>query len=167
MIGLKKVFVDFDKCLGCHTCELACATAHSQAKTLLGAVLGGEKPPISIRVIKEGGGLFPLQCRHCTDAPCVKVCRFHALTRDEETGRVDCDLDRCIGCTMCVMVCPFGAINESNSHKVFKCDLCREVGEPSCVAACPTKALIYEEVGQFSSNRRHDFVVNYQAIEGE
>lgn len=159
---MKKVFVDFDKCLGCLTCELACATAHSKAKTFLGAVLGGEKPPISVRVIKEGEGRFPLQCRHCTDAPCVKVCRVHALTRDEETGRVSCDTEKCIGCTMCVMVCPFGAINETASHKVAKCDLCEEVGEPSCVTACPTGALSFVEVDEFASTRRRDFVFDYQ-----
>jgi len=159
---LKKVLVDFDKCLGCLTCELACATAHSKAKTFLGAVLGGEKPPISVKVIAENGGRFPLQCRHCVDGPCVRACAVHALTRDEETGRVSCDTDKCLGCMMCVMVCPFGAINEAPSHKIVKCDLCEEVGEPSCVAACPTHALSFEDINEFSSRQRRNYVFGYQ-----
>lgn len=159
---MKKVLVDLEKCMGCHTCELACATSHSKAKTFLGAVLGGERPPVSIRVVAEGGTRFPLQCRHCSDAPCVKVCLVHALVRDEASGRVECDADKCLGCMMCVMVCPFGAISESASHKAVKCDFCVETGTPSCVEACPTNALSFEEVDAFSARKRNDFVVNYQ-----
>jgi carbon-monoxide dehydrogenase iron sulfur subunit len=166
-MAVKKVLVDFDKCLGCLTCQLACAAAHSEAGTFLGAYLAGERPPISMRVVAEGDGRFPLSCRHCTDAPCVKACRVHALTRDEFTGRVACDTDKCLGCMMCVMVCPFGAINEAPSHKVAKCDLCVDVGSPSCVSACPTGALSFEEVDSFSKHRRQSFVFNYIAEQGE
>ena len=167
MITLKKVLADFDRCLGCLTCELACATAHSKAGTFLGAVLGGEEPPISVKVVAEGDGRFPMQCRHCTDAPCVHACVVSALVRDEATGRVTCDAEKCLGCMMCVLVCPFGAISEGTSHKVTKCDLCEGVGEPSCVAACPTGALSFEEINDFSNKRRHSYVFGYrQEMEG-
>lgn len=163
---MKRVLVDFERCLGCHTCELACATAHSEAGTFIGAVLGGERPPISIKVVSDDVLRFPLQCRHCTEAPCAKACMVHAIVRDEETGHVICNTDKCIGCMMCVMVCPFGAISESaQSHKAVKCDLCEQTGEPSCVAACPTGALSFEEVDGFSARRRHDFVVSYEECE--
>jgi carbon-monoxide dehydrogenase iron sulfur subunit len=81
---LKRVLVRFEKCLGCHSCELACAVAHSEAKTLLGAVLGGERPPLYIKVEYSGQLRFPLQCRHCTDAACIRACMSGALSRDEE-----------------------------------------------------------------------------------
>ena len=164
---MKRVLVDFERCMGCHTCELACATAHSEAGTFIGAVLGGERPPVSIKVVADDAMRFPLQCRHCTEAPCAKACMVHALTRDEATGRVTCDTDRCIGCMMCVMVCPFGAISESpETHKAAKCDLCMKAGEPACVDACPTGALSFEEVDGFSARRRKEFVVNYDQCEG-
>ncbi len=160
---MKRVLVNLEKCLSCHTCELACATAHSEAKTLIGAVLGGETPPVSVKVVSDGTTRFPLQCRHCTDAPCVKACMLHAITRDEETGRVLCDQDRCIGCMMCVIVCPFGAVSESGSNKAVKCDLCIDTGEPSCVSACPTGALSFEDVEAYNSQKREEFLINYKS----
>ncbi len=161
---MKRILVDAPRCLGCHTCELACAVAHSKTRTLFGAVLAGERPPVAVDVLQHASTRFPLQCRHCSDAPCTKVCMAGALVRDEATGGVLCIEERCIGCMMCAMVCPFGAVGESPSHKAVKCDLCAHTGEgvPSCVAACPTGALSFEEVEGFSDRRRRAFVVNYQ-----
>lgn len=134
----------------------------------MGAVLGGETPPIAIKVVADDGMRFPLQCRHCSDSPCLRVCMVHALSRDDETGGVLCDSEKCIGCMMCAMVCPFGAITEAkDDHKAVKCDLCTNAGGPSCVAACPTGALSFEEVDDYSARRRHDFVVSYENVEGE
>jgi carbon-monoxide dehydrogenase iron sulfur subunit len=36
------ILVNPERCVGCHTCELACAVAHTEADTVLGAVLSGE-----------------------------------------------------------------------------------------------------------------------------
>ena len=40
----KEILVRYDRCVGCKSCELACAVAHSEARTLLGAVMSEEKP---------------------------------------------------------------------------------------------------------------------------
>ncbi|NLV16574.1 MAG: 4Fe-4S dicluster domain-containing protein [Syntrophomonadaceae bacterium] len=158
---MKRVLVRLERCLGCHTCELACAVAHSKAGTLPGAVLGGERPPIYIKVEQGGNLRFPAQCRHCTDAACIHACMSGALHRNEESGVVLCDQNKCVGCWMCVMTCPFGAISESLTHKAAKCDLCYDIGDPRCAAACPTGALSYEEVGSYDQTRRKEFIVNY------
>jgi carbon-monoxide dehydrogenase iron sulfur subunit len=158
---LKRVLVRFEKCLGCHSCELACAVVHSEAKTLLGAVLGGERPPLYIKVEYSGQLRFPLQCRHCTDAACIRACMSGALSRDEDSGAVLCDQNKCVGCWMCVMTCPFGAVSESEIHKAAKCDLCHGIGTPFCAAACPTGALSYEEVDAYDREKKQDFIVNY------
>ncbi|MEG2658265.1 MAG: 4Fe-4S dicluster domain-containing protein, partial [Clostridiales bacterium] len=161
VINLKKVMVNFEKCLGCHTCELACATSHSKAKSFLGAVLGGETPPISVKVLADKTMCFPLQCRHCTDAHCIKACITHALHRDEVSGAVICDSQKCVGCWMCVMTCPLGAISEGLNHKAVKCDLCKETGVPACAASCPTGALTYEEIEEYDQGKKTDYIVNY------
>jgi carbon-monoxide dehydrogenase iron sulfur subunit len=141
------IMVDPERCLGCHTCELACATAHTGAGTLLGAVIAGEPLVPRNRVVQVAEVRFPTQCRQCEDAPCVKVCPTGATFRTETYTAVNTNL--CIGCHLCMMVCPFGAIhvkpvkvNGTVKRAAAKCDLCvdRPAG-PACVEACPTKAI--------------------------
>lgn len=155
------LLVDYQKCVSCHTCELACAVSHSQARSLAGAVLAGERPEIRIRVLNSGNVKFPLQCRHCSDAPCIKACISGALYRDEKTRAVLCDATKCIGCWMCVMTCPFGAITPGLTHTALKCDLCIHTGNPACAAACPTQAIQWSESADFTKNRQLDYLVNY------
>lgn len=69
------------------------------------------------------------------------------MKKDEETGLVTHDPEKCIGCWTCIMVCPYGAIKRDASGKVVsKCDLCAELEIPACVANCPNGALVYKEV---------------------
>lgn len=141
------IMVDPDRCLGCHACELACAVAHSQAGTLLGAVLNGEPLTPRNRVVQVAQVKFSTQCRQCEDAPCVKICPTGATFRTETYTAVN--PMRCIACGLCSMVCPFGAIhistvpvNGKSKRAAIKCDLCVDrPGGPACVEACPTQAL--------------------------
>ena len=141
------IMVNPERCLGCHTCELACAVAHTRSGSLFGAVLGGEPLVPRERVVQVGAARFPTQCRQCEDAPCVKVCPTGATFRTESYTAVNASL--CIGCRLCMMVCPFGAIHLASAaadgrvkRAATKCDLC--VGRPNgpaCVESCPTRAL--------------------------
>ncbi|HWR28580.1 MAG TPA: 4Fe-4S dicluster domain-containing protein [Negativicutes bacterium] len=145
---MKRIWVDREKCMGCRSCEMQCGIERdSVSKTLLGAV--GETPlPIArVEVVGSLGGSFPIQCRHCQDATCIKACPSGALQRDAKNDVVFIDQAKCRGCWMCVMSCPFGAITPSDTYKVaVKCDACLHMEEPACVNACPTGALIYVEV---------------------
>ncbi|MDO4542010.1 MAG: 4Fe-4S dicluster domain-containing protein [Bacillota bacterium] len=158
---MKRIMVEFEKCLGCHSCELACAVSHSEAKSFLGAVMAQELPSVAVRVVSGGGLRFPVQCRHCTDAKCLKACMTGAIHRDEATGAVLCDAVKCVGCWMCVMTCPLGAITEGPDHKAAKCDLCGVGNEPACALACPTGALTYEEIEAYDREKGADYLVNY------
>lgn len=141
------LLVDPGRCVGCRTCELACAAAHTRAGGLMAAWAAGEPLQPRNRVLEVDGRRLSLQCRQCEDAPCVKVCPTGATSRTETYTAVDARL--CIGCHLCVMVCPFGAIrigpNPASGYArrtAFKCDLCVErPGGPACVEACPTRAL--------------------------
>jgi len=124
-------------CIGCRTCELACAFTHQQ----------NSKPgrsriyPISYAPDKW----VPVTCLQCDDPACVKACMFDALRRNEETGAIELDKERCVKCNACVAACPFGcALNDDVHDEVIKCDLCG--GNPACAAFCPTKALEYKRI---------------------
>lgn len=41
---------------------------------------------------------------------CSLLCPELCITRNEETGQVQVDLDYCKGCGLCAFVCPKGAI---------------------------------------------------------
>jgi carbon-monoxide dehydrogenase iron sulfur subunit len=148
---MKRVWVDRDKCLGCKTCELQCAVERNSAsRTLRGAILEDPKPLARVSVFGATGHSFPIQCRHCQDATCLKACPSGALQRDPEMDNVFIDQEKCRGCWMCVMTCPFGAVVPSAGFKVaIKCDACMHMEEPACVASCPTGALVYGDEASY------------------
>lgn len=140
---MKKIFCDIKKCLGCGSCEIACALEHSQSKELSKAV---EERPLPIKRRKAQfvakGVTISTGCHHCEDAPCVAACMSAAMYKDKETGQTKHDKDKCVGCWMCVMNCPFGALTREKEDKIIvKCDLCPDREVPACVEACPTGAL--------------------------
>jgi len=154
---VKRIVARVERCLACRSCEIACALAHSGAGDLTEAVARGARPRIYL--VAAGSAAVPLQCRHCADAPCVRVCPSGALGRAGEEAPVLADPERCIGCGFCVEACPFGVIRLGKGRRgVLKCDLCQERrarGEgPACVAACPVGALAFEDVEEDARRRR-------------
>jgi anaerobic carbon-monoxide dehydrogenase iron sulfur subunit len=152
-----EIFVRQDRCMGCHSCELACAVAHSSHKTLYGAL--GEKPRPKNRVYVEWVApeeKVPIVCRHCEEAPCLQACISGAITRNA-AGEVLTAEEKCIGCWTCVMLCPFGVIGRHlETHTAYRCDRCQDRSEPACVQACPTRALRYGTAEQFAIGVRRE-----------
>jgi len=168
----KMIVVNELRCLGCKSCELQCALAHSEAGNLVEAI-GAESPPKSRVHVQampaapgsEQGqnplfaGSMPLQCRHCEDAPCMSVCPTGAIYRPDDAGPVLVDADRCIGCKFCLVICPFGVMDLSRDGKAaMKCDRCidrtAEGEAPACVAACPTGAIEFIELDEYLRRQR-------------
>lgn len=158
----KEVLVRFDRCLGCRSCEIACAVAHAQDKTLFGAMAQPNPPRKRIFVEQAQDLKVPVTCRHCQDAYCVDACIAGAMHRTPEgvvtnVGREQ----KCVGCWMCVMVCPYGVIREEpEERRALKCDrqCLDEEGVPACVRACPTKALVYTTVEEFEAEKRRQYL---------
>ncbi len=150
---MKSIFVNAERCVACKSCEIACALNRgSLSKSLPEAIYENPAPLARVRVEDTGTeNGFPVQCRHCQDAPCLDACPAKALYR-EDGGLVLVNDERCIGCWMCVMVCPFGAPQPFRSfRKMFKCDQCTGMSAPFCVESCPTGALVFldpEEVAR-------------------
>ncbi len=140
---MKVIGVHMDRCTGCKTCELYCAAERgSEGKTLLKAVQETPAPQPRVRVEGSGGRAFPLQCRHCLQAPCLDACLTGALHREEKSGMVIIREDLCIGCWTCTAFCPYGVITPSPEQKIaLKCDRCLYMEKPVCVDVCPTRAL--------------------------
>ncbi len=150
---MKKIFCKIDICLYCRSCELACAVEHSETKTLVHAV--SEYPlsryRIKVEQIDDKGSLnhfrtIAIQCRHCEEPLCVQACISGGIHKDEKTGNIMIDNEKCAACWSCIMICPFGVISRHEEKGlVVKCDLCSGREIPACVEACPTGALVFCE----------------------
>lgn len=174
---MKKVVVHPERCMGCMQCMIACATAHSQSKTLLTAIsetpLPTSRAHIGVGLYGEG---FPNRCRHCEPAPCLLACLPGAMFRDSETETILIDPDRCINCVTCAMACPFGVIRYHEDAAAppgktiaVKCDNCLERQKqgliPACVEVCKSAALTFEEPSA-AMKRKTDAVARSMSVVG-
>lgn len=153
MVQKKRITIYEEYCIGCRLCEINCLVAHSKSKHILKAFKeefnNQEREP---HIIVEACGYlsFGLPCRHCEDAPCLESCMTGALYRDERTGAVLLNKEKCVGCFMCIMNCPYGVIKrgkgKDNKKIASKCDLCVDTPDqiPACVKNCPNEALVFE-----------------------
>jgi Fe-S-cluster-containing hydrogenase component 2 len=53
------LLVNPDRCMGCHTCEVVCAVAHSRAGDLSAAMVAGETLSARNRVVQVATTRFP------------------------------------------------------------------------------------------------------------
>ncbi|NPD31014.1 4Fe-4S dicluster domain-containing protein [Eggerthellaceae bacterium zg-1084] len=165
--------INTDRCVGCHTCAVACKMSNNVPDGMLwnrvltegadvidGAV--GTYPHLS-------RGYLPLACQHCENPACMKVCPTHATYKDDQ-GRVEIDYDKCIGCRMCMAACPYNvrvfnwieperaaghsygeaAVPERGRGVMEKCTLCSERTDrgdlPMCVSCCPARARVFGDL---------------------
>jgi len=133
--------LDLNRCTGCHACVIACKTENDLSADInwRQVVLFNQQKIPHLPVIS-----YSISCNHCVDAPCMANCPALAFHKDEETGAVTIDADKCMGCNYCQWVCPYDATVYNKSTGVMgKCTLCslREDEEPACILACPTGAL--------------------------
>ena len=146
---MKRIVIHEEHCIACRLCEVHCLVQHSESRDIIRAFKSGGERPLPRLTFEESGPLsFALQCRQCDEPTCLEACISGAMHRDEATGAVMCDEDRCVGCWMCIMVCPSGAIQQNlhGTRVASKCDLCYGAAVPACVAGCPNEALTYEEI---------------------
>ncbi len=139
----RTLYIDYDKCIGCETCEAVCKFLYSQPRIVM------------IRTID--GQMVPLYCRHCDHPHCMKACKPGALSQDN-AGAVIQDTMLCRGCQTrnCILGCPYGGIfATSEGVGVAKCDLCanrRKQGDlPACVEMCPCGAILFIERDQLAN----------------
>ncbi len=123
---------EFDLCTGCEACLLVCSNRAA----------GGYNPRRArMKVLSENENLVnrPLVCTQCENPFCMNTCPFDAINKDETSGVVLVDKEKCTGCGNCVAACPDGMIRLGVDKKADKCDLCE--GDPLCVKYCVPGAL--------------------------
>jgi formate dehydrogenase iron-sulfur subunit len=87
-------------------------------------------------------------CRHCEEAPCIKVCPAEALEKDANNV-LRRSLNLCVGCQSCVSACPFGTLsNRIITNLKSICDLCdfNDGSKPlKCMKTAPEGAIVFTE----------------------
>jgi carbon-monoxide dehydrogenase iron sulfur subunit len=126
-------------------------TEHSISKDPVKAFFFEKPKPVSFAFVEHIPPLaISTMCRHCQEAECLEACKNGSIKRDEGTGRIEIDQDKCLGCGMCIMACPYGAIifyRRNGRNVAGKCDLCAKRDLPACVSVCPNRALVFEDRG--------------------
>ena len=144
-----KVFtLDIERCTGCRLCELACSFKKH-------GVFNRELSDIRVETREELALNVPIRCMQCDDPPCVHACVARALHKEEKTGAVLLERDRCILCKACIAACPFGCISLIESDgalRISLCDLCS--GHPECVGLCRSGAIAYEDGKKINRKKR-------------
>ena len=110
--------IDLNRCIGCHTCSMACKMANNLPENVWWnrvATTDGYSMDSTVTEWPHGAIEFvPMSCQHCENPACVKVCPVGATYKDPETGIVRQDYDKCIGCRMCMSACPYTGVRSFN-----------------------------------------------------
>jgi DMSO reductase iron-sulfur subunit len=134
-------------CIGCHSCEVACAEQNGlPAGTVwrrVGEIEGGDHPNTKRFHLS-------MSCNHCLEPACLEGCPTNAYEKLSD-GIVVHHADDCVGCQYCTWSCPYSVpAFQPDRRIVTKCDLCKprldEGMLPACVDACPTHAITVEKV---------------------
>ncbi|MCD8316301.1 MAG: 4Fe-4S dicluster domain-containing protein [Eggerthellaceae bacterium] len=149
------IVTDLNRCVGCLGCMVACKAINDVPIGSYWTKVLRIGPNQSIQGAQVNDAymyFLPVQCQHCEDPECVKVCPTEASTKQED-GTVQIDKSKCIGCQFCVMSCPYGVryLNE-DERVVEKCTLCEQrtaQGElPQCVSQCGGIAKFYGDLDE-------------------
>lgn len=136
---------DLHRCIGCHTCVMACKVENGidEPQTcfmkvftntgLLADIPSGKYPDLSL-------SWQPRTCMQCKNPPCVKSCPEEAIYWRPD-GIVLIDEEKCTGCQICLDECPYDAIElNPGTKRAAKCSLCSQRVdqglEPLCVKEC-------------------------------
>jgi Fe-S-cluster-containing dehydrogenase component len=139
---MRKGFIfSYELCVGCKACSAACMLENSWNFR-------------SRNIYSSNGGCFApgpvinlsMACNHCKDPVCLKGCPSGAFSKNDETGAVIINPDKCLGCRYCIWNCPYDAPKFNNQEGIVKkCHFCfhrlEEGIEPACSSSCPTGAL--------------------------
>jgi len=123
---MSRIRIDYDKCTGCHLCEMACSLQH------IDNTFNSKRS--RIRVFTVGEYHFPVIAGPYTDAECTSK------------SNIIIDGHEIDGCLLCRASCPVKPIfKEPDVDIPLKCDFCGDPPDPQCVWVCTSGALTFIE----------------------
>ncbi|MEM2103753.1 MAG: 4Fe-4S dicluster domain-containing protein [Candidatus Bathyarchaeia archaeon] len=152
MSARKGFFVDIERCIKCHACEIACR------------VWNGINIPSYRTIMEIENGSYPtvertnvsIACMHCEEPYCLAACPAKAIYKRED-GVVLVDKEKCLGCRLCSWVCPFGAPKYGPDLKMQKCTFCNDRPDwmpRACEEVCPTGAIVCGTIDQLEKTAK-------------
>ena len=153
------IAINKTRCIGCQTCAHACKMQNNVPSGMRWNRVLTEGCDVEDGALGQfpnlSRGYLPLACQHCENPACMDVCPTGATTKDEETGIVMIDAEKCIGCGLCVEACPQGLIRlvDADTTIVPRCSnqdagpVARNACDVSCITcrmcerSCPAAAI--------------------------
>jgi len=159
-MSVYQLFQDAKKCIGCHSCEVACKSNKGMpvGPKLCQIVTIGPK---FVGNVPRAAYTF-MPCFHCEKPWCVAACPTGAMQKREKDGIVFVEESECVGCKTCMVACPWGAPQwHAETGKVVKCDYCKDRVDaglkPACAAICTTHCLHFGRPDEVPPVRRERY----------
>jgi formate dehydrogenase iron-sulfur subunit len=165
---------DTTLCVGCRSCEFACALVNERPtpkaavddKAVFAATRRTSHDTYTVvnRYRTSQGEIYRKhQCMHCNEPCCATVCLVRAFEKTPE-GPVLYHPELCMGCRYCVTACPYYALaydyQDPLAPEVRRCTMCypriKQGKQPGCAQACPTGAIRFgrrEELVELAHER--------------
>lgn len=183
-VEFKAILYDSTRCVGCQSCEYACAEEHELPLPedfpevgVLRKTNENRRTVVNAYETSKGEVYVKRQCMHCNQPACASACLTQAMHKTEK-GPVIWRGDKCMGCRYCMVSCPFDVPKfeyHSANPKINKCTMCFERLEegklPACVENCPAEALVFGTRRELLAEARRRIAQNpdqyYDHIYGE
>jgi Fe-S-cluster-containing dehydrogenase component len=171
-IEFNSILYDSTRCVGCQSCEYACAEANGLPEPADSPEIGvlrktneSRRSVINGYNTSKGEVYVKRQCMHCNEPACTAACLTQAMHKTK-VGPVIWRGEKCMGCRYCMVSCPFDIPKFeyfSPNPKITKCDMCHdrllEGKIPACVESCEAGALTFgtrRELIKEARNRIHE-----------
>ena len=124
------IVVETRRCIGCSSCSVACKLENNLPDQVWYSrveTIGGEAP--NTPAGEYGNNTLDyvvVQCNHCDMPLCVAACSTGATYKDDETGLVLQDAEKCIGCQACITACPYDVRTYINGDPIAVLDWLRD-----------------------------------------
>jgi Fe-S-cluster-containing dehydrogenase component len=146
---------DLRRCIGCHTCVVACRVENNLEATSWMNVLttSGAAPDVPIGKYPHLSLSWqPTTCMHCQNPPCLEACPEEGAIYKRPDGVVLINKEKCTRCQLCAPACPYDAIRfDPEAGYAEKCTLCSHRIDhgllPFCAKECIWGAIHFGDVG--------------------